>query len=221
MIINNGEVNVIIVNGYGGVGKDFLISKYSETHTSTFNISSIDPVKKILRDNNIWDGVKDKKGRKLLSKIKNDIIEYNPNFFAQYISNKIFDICKTSNDNPLIFVHVREPKEIDKLKTYLEADTSGKYKKICTLLIEDNIKNTYDKTASTIKIDDSLPYKQNKNIDMGNDSDNNVNNYNYDYIFYNCYRGTYNGISIEYTIGATNKNDVMSFNDFITQILNE
>lgn len=136
---------ICIINGYGGVGKDTFVNFIKDNcpfHTIV-NVSTIDNVKAAARKLG-WDGVKDEKGRLFLSELK---------YFAnQYYPISLNTVYQAIEDNPrasCIFVHCREPKEIDKIKEEFDA--------ITILVKNDNVE---------------IPE---------NYSDQNVENYNYDY----------------------------------------
>lgn len=146
------DKKVIIINGRGGVGKDTLIeSLQNEYHV--LNISAIDPIKKIAFQNG-YDGGKSDKDRKFLSDLKKAFIEYNdlPN---KYLIEKYHEFLM-SDYFEVLFVHIREPEEIDKFKELVPLAK--------TLLIYTN--------------DDKV---------FNNDSDNNVEDYNYDFKYDNSH----------------------------------
>ena len=145
---------VIIINGSGGSGKDQLVKLISQQYKTT-NISSVDKVK-LAAEVLGWDGSKEETDRKFLSDLKLLSAEYcNHPFLYMYEKIRIFQ----NDDNDLLFLHIREPKEIQQVK--LECIRLGV---ICkTLLIN-------RKEVGIIK---------------SNMADGNVENYNYDYIIHN------------------------------------
>ena len=104
------------------------LCELARKHYKVYNISSVDPIKAIARECG-WDGRKDDKSRRFLSDLK-----------------------------ALMFLHIREPKEIEK---FVSA-TGGEAK---TLLIRGGD-------------------RMNKGV-YGNASDDNVEDYAYDYYFTN------------------------------------
>lgn len=106
---------IFIINGSGGVGKDSfcnMIKNYSGH--DTFIISSVDDIKKkaILMG---WDGVsKTEKDRKFLSDLKELCTWYNDAPY-NYIRNQIMYFEATPKSE-IMFIHIREPKEIEKIK---------------------------------------------------------------------------------------------------------
>ena len=141
---------VIIINGTGGVGKDTICTMVS-LHYKTVNISSIDPIKKIALEVG-WKGEKNEKGRKLLSDLKTICTAYNDLSF-NYI--KSCYECFLQDKNEVMFVHIREPIEIQRFKTVIRT-------RVVTLLIKGKNRVLY-----------------------GNKSDDEVENYTYDYVYYN------------------------------------
>ncbi len=143
----------IVINGAGGVGKDTLCDLAAK-HFKVKNISSITPIKEIAALCG-WDGTKDNKARKFLSDLKNLCVEYNnyPTVWAK----KQYDEFLTS-DEEIMFVHIREPEEIEK---FVKA-TDGR---ALTLLVRGGKRMSSEK--------------------YGNISDDGVENYNYDHYFLN------------------------------------
>lgn len=105
---------LIVINGKGGVGKDTLCD-FAAKHFKTRNISSVTPIKEIAKAGG-WKGEKDAKARKMLSDLKKVFTEYNE-LPTRYVCDEYEDFLKT--DEEILFVHIREPKEIDKLKSVL------------------------------------------------------------------------------------------------------
>jgi dephospho-CoA kinase len=148
-------MKVIIINGSGGSGKDLFVKLVSNIYIDCINLSTVDKIKEIAKNNFGWKGEKTNKSRKFLSDIKRVWKEYNDGPFNDII-NKIKTYEESNNNKDIIyFVHSREPKEIKNFVNY--------YKDKCvTLLIK------------------------RENIDIpNNDSDINVEKYNYDYIIKN------------------------------------
>lgn len=147
---------IVIINGSGGAGKDTFcdyVSKY--TGYGTYTISSVDKIKEIAKLIG-WDGVsKTEKDRKFLSDLKLLTTQYN-DLPLKDIKEKI----KTFKSNfriDIMFIHIREPKEIEKLKKEYPDDN------IKTLLIT-------NKNVPTI---------------TSNDGDAGVFNYHYDFVINN------------------------------------
>ena len=141
----------IIINGAGGVGKDTLCNAVSNKYY-TMIVSSIEPIKmaaKLLG----WDEKKDLASRKFLSDLKSLSVKYN-DWPTKYLLNKYYEFEESYFE--ILFVHIREGKEIDHFKRMINNDA-------VTLLI---------RRASVEKV-------------FGNDSDDDVEYYNYDYIYDN------------------------------------
>ena len=102
-----------------------------------------------------WDGTKDNKSRKFLSDLKNLCVEYN-NYPTLWAKGQYEDFI--TSDEQIMFVHIREAAEI---KKFVDA-TDGKAK---TLLVRGG--------------------KRMSNEKYGNVSDDEVENYSYDYYFLN------------------------------------
>lgn len=102
-----------------------------------------------------WDGSKDDKSRKFLADLKALCVEYNN--YPTLWAKAQYDEFITS-DEEIMFVHIREPEEIAK---FVEA-TGGVAK---TLLVRGG--------------------ERTKRAAYGNAADDGVENYEYDYYFYN------------------------------------
>jgi len=147
------EKITIIINGVGGCGKDTLIELLSK-YKKVKNISSITPVKEIAKYCG-WEGEKTDEARKFLSDLKRVLTEYNE-FPMQYLLKEQQDFL--NDENEVLFVHIREPQEIEKFKKASKTKT-------LTLLI--------------------MPREELKNKVYGNSSDDDVLKYKYDLIFRN------------------------------------
>lgn len=115
----------IIINGSGSSGKDEFIKQCKLFDEDIENISTIDFIKSIAKYAG-WDGKKDERGRRLLSDVKDALIRYDNLPLKNIVdSTKMFD-------NKTVFIHCREPSEIDKIKNALSAKT--------LLIKNDNVK---------------------------------------------------------------------------------
>lgn len=144
---------VIIINGNGGVGKDTLCN-FAARHFKVRCVSSIAPIKEIAQKYGGWKGEKDNKSRKFLADLKEVFIEYNDLPF-QYLYKEYSNFLRSKNQ--ILFVHIREGAEIDKLKEQISIPCY-------TLLITRRL---------------------NENICWGNASDDNVRMYRYDLVYQN------------------------------------
>lgn len=117
---------VIIINGSGGVGKDQFIIFFEgiinkELYT-IYNISTIDPVRKIIPLLGIPEN-KNEKLRKFMSDVKDTWSECFDGPFM-YIIDKVSDIMGNHSkvkNIPIVFVHSREPNEINRFKNCFSA----------------------------------------------------------------------------------------------------
>ena len=110
-MISLGKKSVIVINGQGQSGKDTAVSFVAEEY-KVKSISEITPIKNIAKMAG-WNGEKDDKSRKMLSDLKMLFVEYN-NLPLKYALSEINKFLKSDKD--VLFVHVREGEEIDKLK---------------------------------------------------------------------------------------------------------
>lgn len=147
------EKITIVINGVGGAGKDTLISLL-EDEFKIKNVSSITPIKELAKQMG-WQGEKTDKARKFLSDLKAITTEYN-DYPTKYLLTEQEEFL--SSNNQIMFVHIREPKEIAKFVNLSVTKTK-------TILIRPRAE---------------LTQKQ-----YGNSSDDEVENYKYDYIFNN------------------------------------
>lgn len=134
---------------------------YRIDNITTNNISTIDYVKNIARMFG-WNGEKSEKDRKMLSDLKDLMTVYNDYPFKR-ITAQITDWLRYDKTRPndmydhsFLFVHCREPKEIDRIKNQFPNDTF-------TLLVQN---------PKVAKI-------------TGNHADKEVENYNYDFTVVN------------------------------------
>lgn len=144
---------VIVINGIGGVGKDTICDLVGK-HYSVSNISSITPIKELATYAG-WRGEKTLAARRLLSDLKFAFNRYN-DLSYQYVMDKYNEfLC--DQDKQILFVHIREPEEIDRFVQNIRTPN-------LTLLIKSS------------HIEDTV---------YGNPSDDNVLDYPYDYIYQN------------------------------------
>ena len=108
-----GKTIVILINGYNGVGKDTLVdSAKMVTSESIHNISTVDKIKEaavILG----WNGIKDDTARAALHDLKKLSNKYF-NHSRSYVEN-----FTRQHSNCFIFVHCREPLELEYFKKFI------------------------------------------------------------------------------------------------------
>lgn len=109
---------IIIINGTGGSGKDTFV-ELTKKYAKVVNFSSIDKVKEIAKVIG-WDGSKNEKDRKFLSDLKRLTTEYNDMSFNNIkLAVKEFN----NSDNEIMFIHIREPEEIERTVKIFKAKT--------------------------------------------------------------------------------------------------
>jgi hypothetical protein len=111
---------VFIINGSGGVGKDTFVELVSKAFNySVMNFSSVDKVKEIAKIIG-WTGGKTEEDRKFLSDLKLLCTNYN-NMPFNSMRKKVKDF--TESNARILFLHIREPEEIEKAKIAFGAKT--------------------------------------------------------------------------------------------------
>lgn len=111
---------IFIINGMGTSGKDTFVSfVQKEKPFEVWNFSSVDKVKEIATYCG-WDGGKTEKDRKLLSDLKLLLTDYN-DLPMNTLKDKVSEFLK-SNAHAL-FLHIREPEEIERAKQLFNATT--------------------------------------------------------------------------------------------------
>ena len=156
-------MKIVIINGKGGCGKDTFVTMCKDVlgATKILNISTVDFVKEVAEYCG-WDGTKTPENRKFLSDLKDVLTQWNDvplKKICQEIKTwQHLWIASGDYNKAVVFIHCREPKEIDKLlKEFEQYDAK-------TLLIR--------RTAA-------------ESIEQINHADNEVLNYSYDYTIYN------------------------------------
>ena len=153
-------MKIIVINGQGGSGKDSLVNSmaaFADSTTTIFNESTITLIKDLASKLG-WNGVKDEKGRRFLSDLKDAFTRYNDLPYEK-LKEQLKRICfelrywQIPTKNCFIFIHCREPKEIDRIKEEFHAKS--------LLILRNSLK------------------------DYGNHADNGVLNESYDYILEN------------------------------------
>ena len=164
---------VFIINGSGGVGKDAFVSFVSEL-IPTLNFSSVDKVKEVAKIIG-WDGGKTEKDRKFLSDLKLLCTDYNDMPFNS-MADKVVEFI---NSNFIfLFLHIREPQEIERAKIAFHAKT--------ILIKRDSIGHI-----------------------TSNMADNNVFNYDYDFVV--CNDGTLDELknkATNFVVAVSNEEEI-------------
>lgn len=118
--------NIFIINGAAGSGKDTFVDCLAIAANDIIevgdveNYSSVSVIKDIAKQLG-WDGAKSEKDRKFLSDLKLLCKEYNDLPFKSLI-HTVSNFYKSLNDE-FLFIHIREPEEIERAKTAFGAKT--------------------------------------------------------------------------------------------------
>lgn len=146
---------IIVINGTGGCGKDTLCNIAAEQYR-VGNISSITPIKNMAAIVG-WNGAKTNKDRKFLADLKTIVTEYNDGT-NEYILKQVEYFSQSIQE--ILFVHIREPEMINHFK-----ETASK-------IVDFPIKTLLVKRDAV-------------SAAFGNKADDEVENYKYDYTYYN------------------------------------
>ena len=106
------EKKIIIINGSGTVGKDTFVD-FCRPYANITNISCVDKVKEAAKMLG-WDGGKTEHDRKFLSDLKLLSTGYS-NGPYEYIKKSIQKF-RDDKSSYTMFIHIREPEEIDIVK---------------------------------------------------------------------------------------------------------
>ena len=156
-------MKVVIINGIAGSGKDTFVTMCRDVLGANriLNISTVDYVKEVAEFCG-WDGTKTPKNRKFLSDLKRVLTEWNETPLKKVCEEVECwrDIWFGSGDydKAVVFIHCREPKEIDKLVYQF---------------------NQYEPVTLIIRCPAA------ESVEQINSSDNSVFDYSYDYIVCN------------------------------------
>lgn len=131
------------------------LCEFASKRFKTVNVSSIDPIKRIASENG-WKGEKTPSARRFLAELKRVFSEYN-DLPTVYTVEKYREFL--DGDDEIFFVHIRESEQIEHF-----IECASQYGgRIVTLLVRSS------RCAES----------------YGNVSDDDVENYNYDYYFTN------------------------------------
>lgn len=103
---------VVIVNGEGSSA----LYRMAKKHFDVMDVSSVTPVKGIAGMCG-WKGERDEKSKRLLSELKRITAEYN-DFPTRYLWGRYREFRE--NDDQIMFVHIREEKEIYKFSALVD-----------------------------------------------------------------------------------------------------
>ena len=175
---------VFIINGSGGVGKDSFVklvgkamdiwcSLYGEQNREiiqdwftpcgcgvdpynfVWNYSSVQKVKEIANHYGHWTGGKTEKDRKFLSDLKLLFTDYCDMPFESM--KEVVEEFKKDEDSMILFLHIREPREIERAKREFDAKT--------VLVVRDSVEQIHSNMA-----DDGV-YNYDYNIIINNNGD--------------------------------------------------
>ena len=115
--------HIIIVNGPAESGKNTFCSLCRD-HAYFYDmliaqISSVDIIKEVARQLG-WNGEKDEKSRKFLSDLKDLSMQYS-DAPMEYLTREYNGI--KDHENVMLFMHIREPEEIQRAKEHFDALT--------------------------------------------------------------------------------------------------
>ena len=110
------EKMIFVINGKAGSGKDTFVEYINRVGSSAISISTVDMIKQAATMLG-WDGVKTPEARKFLSDLKDISTQFNEFPYR--------DACKRARTSihDYVFIHCREPEEIDKIKKELNCLT--------------------------------------------------------------------------------------------------
>jgi hypothetical protein len=156
-------MKVVIINGIAGSGKDTFVTMCKDVLGAhrILNISTVDYVKEVALFCG-WDGTKTPENRKFLSDLKKILTEWNETPLKKVCQEvrcrQNLWLYSGDYDKAVVFIHCREPKEIDKLVKEFQ---------------------TYDPVTLMIRRSAA------ESVEQINSSDNSVFDYAYDYTVYN------------------------------------
>jgi len=101
---------IVVINGTGHSGKDSFVNYVSEI-AKTKNFDSVGKVKEIAKICG-WDGEKTEEARLFLSELKRITTAYNDMSYKEILKG-IEDF--KSGDEEIMFIHIREPHEIQRI----------------------------------------------------------------------------------------------------------
>lgn len=158
------RTKVIIINGVTGSGKDTFIEfvqSYCQLNevANILNISSVDTIKNVLRQFG-WDGNRTDEARDIMMGIKKIWIDAQ-NGPTMFLLNNIiaFHASHVGEDN-IIFCHVREPEEIEKLERAVFGMDSVGIDVMTMLIVRDDAIKDDTRRSDDYEIIKSYPYSK-------------------------------------------------------------
>ena len=120
-------MKVFVINGMPRAGKDTFVEMCQKHSLWCLNVSTVDFVKKLATQCG-WDGTKTPENRAFLSDLKDLLTRWNDVPFREVgRAIKLFQLEMEQYDfNPddgVVFIHCREPEEIQKFVDYYNAKT--------------------------------------------------------------------------------------------------
>lgn len=111
------QTQVVVINGSGGVGKDTFVECVRKAMRvfcggTCVNYSSVDKACEYARTMG-WDGTKTEKNRKFLSDLKRVLDEWGDVSFRA-MSDKLSEVRACDNPPAIVFLHIREPHNIER-----------------------------------------------------------------------------------------------------------
>ena len=132
------DKKTVIINGSGGTGKGEFV-KFCNNFVETENISTVDKVKDAATILG-WSGGKTEKDRLFLSNLKLVWDKYNGGSNA-YAADQTYNFIR--GPKKLLFIHCREPKNIDIIRSTIECETllikSARVNKITSNMADANV----------------------------------------------------------------------------------
>jgi hypothetical protein len=118
-------MKIFVINGYATAGKDTFCYYVQDCARQDGVIdihimSTIDNIKQLAMDMLGWNGEKNEKSRKMLCNLKNLLTEWN-DLPYQNISKMIHNLY--IQDATALFIHCREPEEIQRFVDDFKAET--------------------------------------------------------------------------------------------------
>ena len=105
-------MKIIIINGSGGSGKSSFVDFAKKSGLNILEFSMVDRVKELATEIG-WNGIKDEKGRRFLSDLKDSLDRYCDFSFQAVLCDIEFQTANLDEfDDMIIFIHAREPKDI-------------------------------------------------------------------------------------------------------------